>query len=129
MKFSLLYEELKFSDVFIVATPEEIEERKKKYGDMKIKEYLDHLDKTKLPDDTWHVHDDLNLKRLDLFYLNGLNVSIVDGDFNCSYNNLNSLKGAPKEVRGDFYCNHNDKEFNLNDITSVSKVKGFAYYI
>ena len=32
----------------------------------------------------------------------------VGGDFSCSYNKLTSLKGAPQEVGGDFYC-HNNK--------------------
>jgi hypothetical protein len=28
----------------------------------------------------------------------------VDGDFSCSYNQLTSLEGSPKEVSGDFLC-------------------------
>ena len=31
----------------------------------------------------------------------------VDGFFNCSYNKLTSLEGAPKEVGGTFYCFNN----------------------
>ena len=32
---------------------------------------------------------------------------IIDGDFNCSYNNLTSLEGGPKEVKGHFNCSEN----------------------
>jgi hypothetical protein len=32
---------------------------------------------------------------------------IVSGDFNCPYNELLSLLGAPREVGGDFYCDNN----------------------
>ena len=31
----------------------------------------------------------------------------VQGSFNCSFNNLTSLKHGPKEVKGDFYCSNN----------------------
>ena len=31
----------------------------------------------------------------------------VDGNFNCTYNELISLEDAPIIVRGDFVCNHN----------------------
>lgn len=33
--------------------------------------------------------------------------NIVYGDFNCSVNNLTSLKGCPRIVHGDFYCGSN----------------------
>lgn len=32
---------------------------------------------------------------------------IVKGNFHCSYNELISLKGSPREVGGCFYCAHN----------------------
>ena len=32
----------------------------------------------------------------------------VDGYFNCSHNNLTTLNGAPKEVGYDFYCSYNE---------------------
>jgi hypothetical protein len=31
----------------------------------------------------------------------------VSGHFDCSYNNLTTLEGTPKEVGGDFYCSYN----------------------
>ena len=36
-----------------------------------------------------------------------INFGKVTGDFNCSYNNLTSLKGAPTEVGGSFRCYNN----------------------
>jgi len=32
----------------------------------------------------------------------------IDGDFNCSFNSLKTLEGAPKSVGGDFYCYNNN---------------------
>jgi hypothetical protein len=32
---------------------------------------------------------------------------IIEGDFNCSHNNLTSLIGCPKIVEGDFSCSYN----------------------
>ena len=36
-----------------------------------------------------------------------INFGKVTGDFNCSYNNLTSLKGSPQEVGGGFACFNN----------------------
>jgi len=37
----------------------------------------------------------------------------IEGDFNCTYNNLTSLEGAPQTVEGSFYCSSN------NNLTSL----------
>ena len=42
--------------------------------------------------------DDLGLTKIPI------NFTEVDGSFYCSYNELTSLKGAPKEVGGSFFC-------------------------
>lgn len=42
----------------------------------------------------------------------------VNGNFNCSYNKLKSLKGAPEYVGGDFDCSFNQIE-NINDLTTT----------
>lgn len=42
----------------------------------------------------------------------------VKGNFNCSCNNLQSLKGAPEYVGGDFDCSFNKIE-NINDLTTT----------
>ena len=127
-KFSLLYEELKFSDVFSAASKEEVETRKSQFYKIRLKEILDSVKKTKLPDGTWYVHEPLDLSETKLGNLKDLNVSIVDSwldCFNCdllslegapkivkgfadfAYNSLMNLKGAPEEVGGVFRCNNN----------------------
>lgn len=32
---------------------------------------------------------------------------VINGNFNCSDNDLTSLKGAPLEIHGDFHCERN----------------------
>lgn len=52
------------------------------------------------------------------------------GYFNCSYNNLESLEYAPKEVHmtkrksGGFYCGRNAKQFTKEDVELVCDVEG-----
>ena len=49
----------------------------------------------------------------------------INGDFNCSYNNLTSLEGCPKEVGGNFYCHYS----NLTSLEGRPKeVGGFFYF-
>src|SRR5690554_1008258 len=53
-----------------------------------------------------------------------INFTEVGRDFNCSYNKLTSLKGAPKYVGGSFYCDYNE----LTDLVgSPTKVGGGFY--
>ena len=108
MRFSILYEELKFSDVFSAASPEEVAVRKKKHLEVEIAD----LKKTKLQDGTWQIHADLIISSSQVNSLDGLNVSIVDEDFYCSYNYLTSLVGCPKKIGKDFNC-------TLNQLTSL----------
>lgn len=50
---------------------------------------------------------------------------IVGGNFWCYNNsNLTSLEGAPKEVGGEFDCHKCGKQFTVDDVKKVSKVKG-----
>jgi hypothetical protein len=50
---------------------------------------------------------------------------IVVQDFICSHNEFVSLEGCPKFVGGDFMCNYNKtKQFTANDIRDVCKVGG-----
>ena len=57
MKFTQLYEELKFSDVFPAASKEEAAQRREQFVAMKMREMLNLMPyKTKLPDGTWHIH-------------------------------------------------------------------------
>ena len=103
-KLQEIEEALSFSNTF--KAPDEDEQNKR------IKEFFEVFrskikNKILLNDGTWRVKEDLfidsSIKTLD-----GLNVSIVDGDFSCSYNNLSSLKGCPKIIKGFFNCERND---------------------
>ena len=149
MKFSQLYEELKFDDVFSKASSEEVEKRTKQYAEMRMQTAVDKIkDKTKLPDGSWHIHGDLNLHACGLKTLKELNVSIVDQDFQgcCNFltdligspkkvgrdfdvsnNLLTSLEGAPKEVGGGFWCNSNNKKFTTADVNAISNVKSVVH--
>ncbi len=53
------------------------------------------------------IKGDLDLSDLGLKKLPDLSDVIVEGEFNCSNNNLQSLKGAPQSVDGGFYCRGN----------------------
>ena len=44
----------------------------------------------------------LNLRKLSITF------GTVGGDFNCSYNELRTLNGCPKEVGKNFYCGNNN---------------------
>ena len=158
MRFSRLYEELKFDDVFKKTTPDEMEKRHKEFLNMKISKLLEHLSKTKLLDGSWHIHENLDLQIPDFTnaYCNFsklnvsqdltiLNISIIDGSFSCSFCNLTSLKGGPKEVKynyncqfnqlktllgapikvgGDFYCYNNAVKFTESDVKELCEIKG-----
>ena len=148
MRFSILYEELTFDDVFKKASPEEARERRRKYSEVRVKEELDNVKKTKLPDGSWHIHGDLYIFECNLSTLEDLNVSIVDHDFFCSKNFitdliggpkkvgrdfdvsnnlLTSLEGAPKEVSRSFYCSKNEKQFTEEEVKAICDVKGKIY--
>ena len=51
----------------------------------------------------------------------------VDGDFICSNNQLTSLQHAPTTINGDFSCSRNKIIFTVQDVKSISKVKGDIY--
>ena len=50
-----------------------------------------------------------------------INFGEVTGDFDCSENQLLSLKGAPQEVDGRFDCSHNP---NLHSLDGIGEVGG-----
>ena len=51
----------------------------------------------------------------------------VGENFGCSYNKLTSLDGVPKIVYNDFYCRNNSVKFTEKDIRAVCDVKGDVY--
>ena len=68
---------------------------------------------------------DLKLTGLDLTKLPDILKDItVGGNFNCSYNELTSLEGAPKTVGRDFYCGNNPVKFTREQVRAVCDVKG-----
>jgi hypothetical protein len=94
------------------------------------------------------IKGDVNISRLALnSILEMLDFSdiIVEGSFDCSYNQLTSLEGSPKSVEGSFwcennqlislegspktvgrhfYCNNNLKKFTEEEVRKVCDVRG-----
>jgi hypothetical protein len=62
----------------------------------------------------------MNLKKLPRWVAN----CKVGGYFNCSYNKLSSLVGAPKEVGGYFNCSHN----KLTSLEGCTRKVGGSFY-
>ena len=53
------------------------------------------------------VKGGFNCSQQSLTDFKGVRFGVVDGYFNCTYNVLTSLEGAPQEVGGRFYCDNN----------------------
>jgi hypothetical protein len=98
---------LKLLNICKPVSREEAKRRDVLWQELKLKELLDNVKKTKLPDGTWHVHDNLLISDRRVTTLKPLNVSIVDGYFDCSDNKLTSLEGCPIKIRGTFSCSAN----------------------
>ena len=58
--------------------------------------------------DNFVIKENIDISELGLKELPDLSNLICLGNFDCSWNNLTSLKGAPKEVKGLFNCSDND---------------------
>ena len=76
-------------------------------------ETKDWLDSMKIKNYT--INDDLTVDVSGYVWLNEKNLDyipvqfgVVDGYFDCTNNNLTSLKGCPTEVAGIFYCHNNN---------------------
>jgi hypothetical protein len=93
-------------------------------GDLK----LTGLDLTKLPDilKDITVGGNFNCSYNELTSLEGAPKTVGE-NFGCSYNKLTSLDGAPKFVGGDFYCRNNSVKFTEKDIRAVCDVKGEVF--
>ena len=79
-----------------------------------IKEYIEKtcqkldIDEYSINNDFFvDVYGDVNLSELGLVEI-PLMFNRVDGDFDCSSNDLESLDGSPKHVGGSFYCSYNN---------------------
>ena len=80
------------------------------------KEQIDFLNDCTNADGSWTLNEKTGLVDIDgsfncdskkLKDFKGVKFGVVGGDFNCSYNSLTSLVGAPKEVGGCFLCYDN----------------------
>jgi len=87
---------------------------------MDFEKILKNVWKELLPDGTYRILQDLDLSYKGITSLEGLNISIVDGFFACSYNELTSLKGCPRIVNGIFLC-ENNKLTSLKFVPTIIK--------
>ena len=53
------------------------------------------------------IEGNFRVHRQDLTDFKGVRFGKVDGNFDCSYNNITSLDGSPQEVGNNFYCYDN----------------------
>jgi hypothetical protein len=132
-------------DIFKPATEEEAAQRKEEYKG----KFFDELKKkgtlrpdgkydfeyvtlygellTELPQNFFgNIRRDFDCSGNNLISLKGC-PEYVGGYFDCHGNQLESLEGCPKEV-GDFYCRGNAKGFTREDITKYCKVRNFVTY-
>ena len=133
-------------NIFKQTSPEETTKRKQEYALIKINKLLKEKG-TQNPDGSWDINGDVNIRNLGLTEIpvkfnkvsgyfdcseNNL-ISLkgapnkIGGYFKCSDNNLTSLIGAPKEVGGNFYCYNNNVKFTIEDVKKYSNVKGKIY--
>ena len=53
------------------------------------------------------IEGNFRVHRQDLTDFKGVRFGKVDGNFDCSYNNITSLDGSPQEIGNNFYCYDN----------------------
>jgi len=80
-------------------------------------------DCTKNPDGTYSCDSDVDLSEMGLTEL-PVRFKEVKGNFNCSYNKLTTLKGAPEYIGGYFSCYEN----NLTTLEGAPEVVGGSFY-
>lgn len=85
-----------------------------------VKEAIDKFisRSTKNPDGSIDIDGDVYLNNLKLKKL-PLKFNKINGNFDCSYNALTSLEGAPTEVIGDFICSENKLSSLIGGPTQV----------
>ena len=104
------------------------DERVKELEDEKIKLRIDEIKKraTLNNDGLYDVNSSVDLRGANLTEL-PMKFGKVNGFFDCAYNNLTSLDGCPKAVRGDFYCHHNLIHFSIFDVHTICNVLGLVH--
>ena len=89
---------------------------------------LQNLHLTKLPDilKDITVGGNFNCSYNELTSLEGAPKTVGE-NFGCSFNKLTSLVGAPKSVGEDFYCRNNNVQFTEAQVRAVCNVKGSIF--
>ena len=87
---------------------------------------LNGLCLTKLPINFTEVSGNFNCSFNQLTSLEGAPKSVGE-DFACDHNLLTSLGGAPESVGEDFYCRKTKVQFTREDVKKVCKVNGRIY--
>ncbi len=100
---------MNFKEIFKPATEEELKAYSLKRTESWRKEFFKRTDIKKNSDGSYDVEGGVCCGGLNLKSLTELGVKFneVGRDFNCSYNQLKTLEGAPKSVGGDFDCYKN----------------------
>ena len=93
--FSQLYEQLKGEDIFKPKSEEEV-----------AQDILIQAKATKNDDGSYDTEGDVDLSRLNLIKI-PVKFRYVGGYFDCGYNKLTSLEGAPQKVGEGFSCGYN----------------------
>lgn len=129
IKFNTAYD-LIIEDIIQSVTPAELKDRQKEYSKIKMAPIFEKLLKdnkmTKNKDGSYDVDSNLNLENIDLTSLADIQYKLnkINGNFDCSWNNLTSLEGCPKIVTGIFNCTYND----LNNLIGCPKEVGKHFY-
>ncbi len=89
-------------------------------GDVKLRLVNDNV--TKIPFKFGKVTGNFDCSYSELTSLEGAPKE-VSGSFDCSSNKLTSLKGAPKEVGKSFYCNYNE----LTSLEGIPDKVGYSF--
>lgn len=137
----LIQEALSFNQTFKAPDAEEKKLRRVEL----FKSFIENSNVTKLPDGSLYLNDDLDFSQHYIQSLIGLNISVINGYFSCSHNQLTTLEGGPIEVKesffcdgnflrtlvgcpkkvgGDFYCHYNDANFTEEYVRSLCEVAG-----
>ena len=80
----------------------------------------------KLPKQKKEVNGDFDCSHNNLTSLEGC-PEIINDNFFCGYNNLTSLKDSPKYIKNNYYCNNNNLE-NLKDSSVVNWMREQTKY-
>ena len=123
---TIIKEALSFKDTFKAPDEDEKLLRRKELMEKIVQDTLKKFGK-RLPDGTWQIKGSLFLNELGIESLEGLNVSIVEGSFFCDDNKLTSLKGCPKKVERNFFCDGNLAYFSEDDVRELCEVGGKIY--